>query len=139
MIKITSGTVRTSQGLKTSKDKPFTLPPKEEQRFIDRNVAARVFTEEVKEPVATPPVDSKGDGTGVNITDGENGMEGEENAANMDVEQLKSMKLDQLKQLAEDMGIETTGLRTKDDYARAIAAVDVVIDGPDLTVEDPVE
>lgn len=139
MIKVISGTCRTSLGLKTPKDNPFTLPPKEEQRLIDRNVAARVFEEEPMEPVATPPVDPKGDGIGVNITDGENGMEGEENAANMDVEQLKTMKLDQLKQLAEDMGINTTGLRSKDDFARAIAAVDVIVDEPELSAEDPVE
>lgn len=139
MIKVISGTCRTSLGLKTSRDIPFTLPPKEEQRLIDRKVAARVFAEEAMEPVATPPVAPEGDGTGVNITDGENGMEGEETAANLDVEQLKTMKLDQLKHLAEGMGIDTTGLRTKDDYARAIAAVDVAVDGPNLTVEDPVE
>lgn len=139
MVRIISGTCRTSLGLKTSKDKPFNLPPEEEKRFIDRGVAVRVFKEETMEPVATPPVAPNDGGTGVNITDGDNGMEGEETASNMDVEQLKTMKLDQLKQLAEDMGIDTSGLRTKDDYARAIAAVDIAIDGPELTVEDPVE
>lgn len=138
MIRITSGTVRTSQGLKTSKDKPFALPPEEEQRFIDRKVAARVYQEVPLEPGATPPVDPEGDGAGVNSSEEKTGAEGEETAGNLDAEQLKKMKLDDLKKLAEDMGIEATGLRTKDDYAKAIAAVDVVIE-PDLTVEDPVE
>lgn len=138
MIRITSGTVRTSQGLKTSKDKPFALPPEEEQRFIDRKVAARVYAETPAEGVATPPVAPEGDGVGVNSSEEKPGTEGEETAGNLDVEQLKKMKLDDLKQLAEDMGIDTTGLRTKDDYAKAIAAVEVVVE-PDLTVEDPVE
>ena len=138
MIKITSGTVRTSQGLKTSKDKPFTLPPEEEQRFIDRKVAARVYQEAPLEPVATPPVASEGEGVDVNSSEGKPGAEGEETVGNLDADQLKKMKLDELKKLAEDMGIDTTGLRTKDDYASAIAAVDVVVE-PDLSVEDPVE
>ena len=64
-------------------------------------------------------------------------MEGEDAAANLDVDQLKSMKLDDLKKLAKDMGIVTTGLRSREDYAKAIAAVDVIV--PDLGAEDPVE
>lgn len=138
MIRITSGTVRTSQGLKTSKDKPFALPPEEEQRFIDRNVAARVYQEAPPEPVATPPAAPQDEGVDVNSSEEKPGAEGEETAANLDADQLKKMKLDDLKKLAKDMGIDTTGLRTKDDYAKAIAAVEVVLE-PDLTVEDPVE
>ena len=138
MIRITSGTVRTSLGLKTSKDKPFTLPPEEEKRFIDRNVAARVYLEAPLEEVATPPVAPDGEVVDVNSSEEKPGAEGEETAANLDADQMKKMKLDDLKKLAEDMGIDTTGLRLKDDYIAAIAAVDVVLE-PDLTVEDPVE
>ncbi len=138
MIRITSGTVRTSQGLKTSKDKPFTLPPEEEQRFIDRNVAARVYQEASPKPVATPPAAPKAEGAVVNLSGDKPSTEDEETAANPDADQLKKMKLDDLKKLAEDMGIDTTGLRSRDDYAKAIAAVDVIVE-PDLSVEDPVE
>ena len=138
MIRITSGTVRTSQGLKTSKDKPFALPPKEEQRFIDRKVAARVYEEAPLEPVATPPVAPEGERVGVTLSPEETGAEGEETVGNLDADQLKKMKLDELKKLAEDMGIDTTGLRTKDDYAKAIAAVDVIL-GPELFAEEIVE
>lgn len=138
MIRITSGTVRTSQGLKTSKDKPFTLPPEEEQRFIDRKVAARVYEEAPLEPVATPPVAPAGEGVGVTLSPEETDAEGEETVGNLDADQLKKMKLDDLKQLAKDMGIDTTGLRTKDDYAAAIAAVDVIL-GPELSAEEIVE
>lgn len=138
MIRITSGTVRTSLGLKTSKDKPFVLPPEEAQRFIDRKVAARVYEEAPLELVATPPVAPEDDGAGVNSTEEKTGAEGEETAANLDVDQLKTMKLDDLKQLAKDMGVDTTDLRTRNDYAKAIAAVDVIVE-PDLSAEDPVE
>lgn len=138
MIKIISGTVRTSQGLKTSKDKPFALPPEEEQRFIDRNVAARVYQEAPLEPVATPPVAPQGEGVDVNTSEQNDAQKVEEAPANLDVDQLKSMKLDDLKQLAKDMGVDTTGLRSREDYAKAIAAVDVIVE-PDLTAEDVVE
>lgn len=138
MIKIISGTVRTSLGLKTSKDKPFSLPPKEEQRFIDRKVAARVYQEEVLEPVATPSADPVGEGVVVTSSTEELGAEGEETVGNLDADQLKKMKLDDLKQLAKDMDIDTNGLRTKDDYVAAIAAVDVIL-GPELSAEEIVE
>lgn len=138
MIKIISGTVRTSKGLKTSKDKPFVLPPEEEQRFIDRNVAARVYQEAPLEPVATPPVAPQGEGVDVNTSEQNDAQKVEEAPANLDVDHLKSMKLDDLKQLAKDMGVDTTGLRSREDYAKAIAAVDVIVE-PDLTAEDVVE
>ena len=139
MIKIISGTCRTSLGLKTSKNEPFALPSKEEQRLIDRNVAARVYQEAPMEQVATPPAGHEGEGVGVTSNEDNSGADVEENAANLDVDQLKSMKLDQLKRLAMDMGVDTTGLRSKGDYAAAIAAVDVTIEGPELSAEDPVE
>lgn len=138
MIRITSGTVRTSLGLKTSKDKPFALPSAEEQRFIDRDVAARVYQEVPQEPVATPPDARVSEGVGVNLDEEKAGTEGDELVGNLDADQLKTMKLDQLKQLAADMGIDTTGLRTREDYAKAIAAVDVILE-PELSVEEPVE
>lgn len=138
MIKITSGTCRTSLGLKTSKDKPFSLPPAEEQRLIDRNVAARVYQEAPQEPVATPPAPPVGKGVCVNMHEENTGAEGDELAGNLDADQLKKMKPDDLKQLAADMGIDTAGLRTREGYAKAIAAVDVILE-PELSVEEPVE
>jgi hypothetical protein len=54
--------------------------------------------------------------------------------AHLDKEQLESMKLDDLKKLAADMGIETKGLKSKAEFAEAIAAVEV-IPGPE-TDED---
>lgn len=147
MIRITSGTVRTSLGLKTSKDKPFILPPKEEQRFIDRKVASRVYEEAPFERVATLPDATDGDGAGVNSPENENGAEVEETTGHLNAEDLMGMSLPELKQLAADMGVDATGMKTKQDYAKAIAAVEVTIpheaiieeELPDLTTEEPVE
>lgn len=42
----------------------------------------------------------------------------------LDFDQLKKMGKDELKDLAEKLGIDATGLKTKEDYAKAIAAVE---------------
>lgn len=42
----------------------------------------------------------------------------------LDFDQLKKMGKDELKELAEKMGVDATGLKTKEDYAKAIAAVE---------------
>ena len=145
MIKIISGTCRTELGLKTSKDEPFSLSSEAEKRLVDRKVARYIWPNVNMAAVATPPVDSKNEETSVNSAETKNGSEGDGDgdaqnividAANLNIEQLKTLKLDQLKKLAQDMGIEATGLRSRDDYANAIAAVCVTV--PDLSAEDPV-
>lgn len=51
---------------------------------------------------------------------------GEMVKGHLDAEQLiKDYKLDELKDLAAKLGITTPGLKTKEDYAKAIAAVEV--------------
>lgn len=51
---------------------------------------------------------------------------GEMVKGHLDADQLiKDYKLDELKDLAAKLGVDTTGLRTKEDYAKAIAAVEV--------------
>jgi hypothetical protein len=51
--------------------------------------------------------------------------------AHLDAEQLTNeLTLEQLKVMAKDMGVEATGLRSKKDYAEAIAAVEVDLDDP---------
>ena len=49
-----------------------------------------------------------------------------EAAAHLDKEQLESMKFDDLKKLAEDMGIDTKGLKKKAELVEAISAVEVI-------------
>lgn len=49
-----------------------------------------------------------------------------EGTGHLDAEDLAAtMSLPQLKKLAEDMGADTAGCRTKADYAQAIAAIEV--------------
>lgn len=43
----------------------------------------------------------------------------------LDEAELAEMKFDDLKRLAADMGVDTKGLKSKADYAKAIAAVEV--------------
>lgn len=56
--------------------------------------------------------------------DGSKAPEGGEKA-HLDKEQLESMKMDDLKKLATDMGIDTKALKSKAALAEAIAAVEV--------------
>lgn len=51
-----------------------------------------------------------------------------EQTAHLDKAQLEEMKFDDLKALAADMGVDTTGFKKKADYAEAIAAVEVTPD-----------
>lgn len=57
-----------------------------------------------------------------------------EQTAHLSKAQLEEMKFDDLKSLAADMGVDTTGFKKKADYVEAIAAVEV-IPGPE-TDED---
>lgn len=54
--------------------------------------------------------------------------------AHLDPEQFEEMKVDDLKQLAADMGVDTKGFKKKADYVAAIAAVEV-IPGPETDEE----
>lgn len=52
----------------------------------------------------------------------------------LDEAELLEMKFDDLKRLAADMGVDTKGLKSKADYAKAIAAVEVT---PGAEEDDP--
>lgn len=54
--------------------------------------------------------------------------------AHLDPAQLEEMKVDDLKQLAADMRVDTTGFKKKADYVAAIAATEV-IPGPETDEE----
>lgn len=64
----------------------------------------------------------------------DNGAAAPEQTAHLSKAQLEEMKFDDLKSLAADMGVYTTGFKKKADYVEAIAAVEV-IPGPE-TDED---
>lgn len=151
MIQIKCGTCGTSQGYKTSKDGALSLPISEEARLVSRGVAAYV-TKPVIGPdpaVATPAEGEESGGAGVYRPDGAEGAEGEETAY-LDPEQLKELTNAKLRELAEDMGIDTSKLKTKPQLIAAIANVPledaIPEDGedggdepPELGTEDPVE
>jgi hypothetical protein len=100
--------------------------------------------------VATPSAGEDADEAGVNPPEGEHGAEAAE-AAHLDPEQLQALTNAKLRELAEDMGIDTAKLRTKAQLIAAITDVpledaiaeddDGVDDGeapPVLTPEAPV-
>lgn len=151
MIQIKCGTCGTSQGYKTPKDGALSLPISEEARLVSRGVAAYV-TKPVIGPapaVATPTEGEEDDGAGVYHPNGAEGAESEE-TAHLDPDQLKELTNAKLRELAKDMGIDTSKLKTKPQLIAAIANVppedaipeDSEDDGdepPELGTEEPVE
>lgn len=84
--------------------------------------------EDTTEAVATPEEGGDGAGAGVD-TPGQNGPAEGEETAHLDPEQLKELTNAKLKELAEEMGIDTAKLKTK---AQLIAAI------TDVPLEDAV-
>lgn len=151
MIQIKCGTCGTSQGYKTPKDRPFSLPISEEARLVSRGVADYVTKPIIGASlgVATPAGVEEADGAGDDLPDGVEGAEDPE-TAHLDPDQLKELTNAKLRELAEDMGIDTSKLKTKAQLIAAIANVpledaipeDDEDDGeepPELGAEEPVE
>lgn len=61
----------------------------------------------------------------------------EDIVGHLDADALKDWKMDDLKKLAADMGVDTTGIKKKDALIAAITAVEVT--GPALETEDVIE
>ena len=137
--------------LKDRNSEPFFVEEAEAKRLTSLGVAEIVNTD-----VATPENNDYDAGRGVNLSENENGENGEDGACNgndensgdlsvhLSEEQLLEMTNKDLKKLAEDMGIDTSKMKVKKDYVDAITEVSVYIsdDGdtpPDLTTEEPVE
>ena len=53
----------------------------------------------------------------------------------LDFDQLMSMTKDELKDLAAKLGVDTTGFKVKEDYAKAISAVEVEAPADEITTE----
>lgn len=99
--------------------------------------------------VATPHEGQTALGAGENTPDSNDAQEG--STGHMDAEQLAGMTNAQLKQLADDMGLDTSKCNRKADYIALISAGKVIVpaenddtvdDGelpPDLEAEAPVE
>lgn len=103
---------------KTSKDEPFELTEEQEARLVDLGVAEYVNT----------PAQENGQENGQ-----EGGQEGVQVTGHLDPEQLAEWTNAQLKELAEEMGIDTKKLTTKAKLIEAIVSVEVtpgpVVDG----------
>ena len=107
-----------------------------------------VPAEDAAGAVATPVEGGNGAGAGADIPDQSEPAEGAE-TARLDPEQLRELTNAKLKELAEEMGIDTTKLKTKAQLIAAITDVPLedAISGepgdeeapPDLGAEGPVE
>lgn len=118
---------------------------------IDRGQTCEVSDEEAARlvalgvaamDVATPQEAQDAAGAGENTTNGNSSQEG--TTGHMDADQFSTMTNAQLKQLAEDMGLNVSKCKKKADYIELIAAEEVIVppDGelpPDLEAEAPVE
>lgn len=106
------------------------LPDEEAVRLKQLKVGVILGTAEDyhAEPVATPAEGEGGAGAGVD-TPGQNGPAEGNETAHLDPEQLKELTNAKLKELAEEMGINTAKLKTK---AQLIAAI------TDVPLEDAI-
>ena len=130
----------------TAESGPIEVSNAEAERLVRLGVAvivdapAEVAPECPAVPVATaPPADDGCEGC-TDIPEEENGAEGQETAC-LDAEQLKTMTNAQLRELAEDMGLDVSVCKVKADYIDLIAAEEVEIDEeapPELEAEAPV-
>lgn len=123
---------------KTSQDPPFEVDPDVAERLI----AGGIAVEYVPSAVATALQDAEDSGEGKNLSDGEKPVEGTE-GANLDPDQLQGMTVAELKRLADDMGLDASDCKKKEDYIVLISAEDVYAedDGkapPELGAEAPV-
>lgn len=137
MIKMISGTTRIGKCIFTPADGAFDAPAEVEDRLIELGAAVYVG----QEGVATTDRGETPAQNGVNIPTDDDAAECEETAV-VEYGDLLAMKMDELKALAAEFGINTKGLRAKSDFAYAIAqAQEAAIAGnsaPMIGVEEPV-
>ena len=140
-VKIKSGTYGLNTGNRiVPKDRmsePFCLDNTEAERLVSLGVA-----EIITEGVATDENGKKTNAPSVNPSNDENGVSGENEDRNnidghLDAQQLEKMTIKELKALAEDMGIDTSKMKVKADYIRAIVAVEVSAQADDENGENP--
>lgn len=137
MIKMISGTTRIGKCIFTPADGAFDAPAEVEDRLTELGAAVHV----AQECVATTDRGETPEQNGVNIPADEDTAECEETAV-VEYGDLLEMKMDELKALAAEFGINTKGLRSKSDLAYAIAqAQEAALAGnsvPTIGVEEPV-
>ena len=129
----------------SSRDPAISVDDDEALRLVEIGVAVIVDNEAPSAPVATALTGDSDSSTIDNSSDDEDGESGDpapgEIVNQFDPEELKGWKMDELKKLAADLGVDTTGIKKKDDLIQAIK--DVVANMPTaipaLGIEDVVE
>lgn len=123
MIKMISGETRIENQTRKPADGWFCAPPEVESRLV--RVGAAVYAQECgAKGVATLCAGEIGIGTGENPPASGNAAEGME-SARIDPEQLGELTNTKLRELAEDMGIDTARLKTKTQLIEAITAEEI--------------
>lgn len=116
------------------------VPDEEAQRLYRMGVACPA-QEDAAPAVATPCEGEESSKASVDTPDSESGAEGEE-SAHLDAEQLKELTNAKLRELAEEMGIDTAKLKTKAQLIAAITNVpleDAISEGAEDDGEEPPE
>ena len=140
-VKIKSGAYGLNTGdrviTKDRMSEPFELEDAEAKRLVSLGVA-----EIITEGVATGGNGEETNPPSVNLSNDENGSNGENEGGNdidghLDAEQLEEMTIKELKALAEDMGIDTGKFKVKAEYIQAIVAVEVSAPSNDENGENP--
>ena len=140
-VKIKSGAYGLNTGdrviTKDRMSEPFELEDAEAKRLVSLGVA-----EIITEGVATGGNGEETNPPSVNLSNDENGSNGENEGGNdidghLDAEQLEEMTIKELKALAEDMGIDTGKFKVKAEYIQAIVAVEVSAPADDENGETP--
>ena len=149
MIRMICGATRIGNELKTCESGPFTADPAEEAALISAGVAVRV------EPaVATARIGAESNAASVNLSLSEMSVNGSIEAEDSEilviedghytVDSLMNLTGRELKEMAENLGLNVSKCRNKTEIAKTIATVEVAgetDDGekpPVLGAEDPV-
>lgn len=97
------------------------VPEEEAQRLFQLGVARPAEGAPIP-AVATPPEGEEDGGAGADLPDGGEGAEGTKNA-HLDPDQLKELTNAKLRELAEEMGIDSAKLKTKAQLIAAITSI----------------
>ena len=134
MVKLISGACRIGNVLMRPSDGAFSAPREVEERLVRRGVARYVSADtDAANPPVSPGADSvnppvspleRGDLSADDIQVGESP---EPLREHFDEQFLQSMTVAKLKELAEDLGLDTSSMHKKADYVAAILQVEVEV------------
>lgn len=138
-VKILSGAYGFHTGISVKpiyRGEKVQVPDSEAERLL--KIGAAEIVSDDATPIVSSPEQAKAAAAGITSPD-DNGTR------HFELAQLMNMTLANLKKMADDMGVCTSSLKTKADYARAIAGAEteaeIAADGeepPQLSAEAPV-